>query len=272
MPERISANTLSPVERVKVDDLTPMEKEALAAQGTLGPEGFVDIEKPEPPAMVDIHADARKKAVTDLNSVVGGASAKIEREQPRVDDSKALSEMSAELTKLQDKLKTRSPCPRCGLAIDEHYEVSPSKEDTAEFLRCVMAGTVYKRPYKLFGGALTVTLQTRTGAADELIRRVVNEAMRAREIVSDMEVFAAIRHYTLAASLSAYSSKATEILFDELPYDTPAAFRKAADERMAKLPSQIHGFLRPILANFNEAVDILTERAQDPSFWTGTPT
>ena len=277
MTDRISASALTQTTRVKVEDLTPMELDALSAMGQVGPEGFLDIEKPVEAPMVDFKAEARKTAVTQLRSVVDhgrqrpqGIPGDLEIRAMQAADAKnaaALEELTKELAAAQTVLASRSPCPRCGLGIKESCEVVASTGDVEEFLKCVLSGSQFSKAYKLFGGRLTVTLGTRDGAVDDLVRRVVTDALRTKEIVSETEVFAMMRQLTAAAALRSYTSKDIDIQFPDLPSGSPSEFKEAAMARMAKIPAQIQNALRPTITDFHVLVDILTARANDPNFW-----
>lgn len=281
MIERVSASALTPSTRVKVEDLTPMERESLTDHGQIGPDGFLDIEKPAPPPLVDFRAEARRVAVTQLKSVAEQGGKKPEvipaavearaRQEAETQSAQAIKELATEIENLQVKLASRSPCPRCGLGLHESCEVVPSATDTEEFLKCVLSGTQFEKSHKLFGGRLTVVLTTRDGAVDDLVRRAVTDALRAKEVISETEVFALMRHLTTAAALRRYVSKDVDIAFPDLPSGDPAEFRGAAMARMAKIPAQIQNSLRPVLTDFHALVDVLTARAGDSNFWEGTP-
>ena len=90
------------------------------------------------------------------------------------------------------------------------------------------------------------------------------------EISNEDEVIRSLRQFTMAATLQAYAADGKNLQYSELPTDSVEAFAKAAQERIDAVPEPIQLFLRPVLGEFNMLVDLLTSRAQDPNFWTGT--
>jgi len=268
MTPRVSAASLPTTTRVKVEDLTPMERESLSAQGQIGPDGFLDMEKPAPPEMVDPRADSRKAAIAALGSVVGKVAAAL---PASVDVGPDVEQYVKEIAELQAKLQTRNTCPRCGLGIHESCETKASAADIEEFLKCVLSATHFRKDYTLFGGKLRIKMTTRDGRTDDIIRRVITDKLRLRELVSETEIYALMRHLTMAAALQEYVTTETTKEYPALSTESLAAFEKEATARMDAIPAPIQSFLRPVLAEFNTLVDFMTERARDASFWQGTP-
>lgn len=264
MNDRVSAADLPTGKRISAAHLTSMEKETLEREGRITPDGFVDMAPLSPPQMVDLRADARKAATDALKSVervppvpgtkVAAQSAEYEKE------------LHAEIARLNKELEERQGCPRCGLNLKEKYEIEPTREDIEEFLKCVISGNVYTKQYDLFGGRLKVELRTRLGTEESLIKKALMEFFRESQGISETEVYSELARYTLAVSLCRYAGKD----YPALPLTDSAAFKEAVKARIDTLPSQVQGFLKTLLQQFNVLTDKLTARAQDPSFWTGT--
>lgn len=277
MTERISAASLPTGKRIPAARLTPTERETLEKEGRIGPDGFADIGPLEPPQMVDLQAEARKHAAEALRSVASvppipgfqptppGSIAKAP-EQDEVKTAAYQKGLHDEITRLNRELEERQGCPRCGLDLREKYEVEPTPEDIEEFLKCVLTGNVYTKEYQLFGGKLKVKLRTRLGAEDTAIKHAISAYFKESQGISESEVFAELMSYSIAVSLSAYNG----VEYPQLPLENTAVFRAAVVDRINTLPSQIQGFLKTLLQQFNVLADKLTARAQDPSFWTGT--
>lgn len=276
MTERVSAASLPTGKRIPAARLTPTEREALEKEGRIGPDGFADIGPLEPPQMVDLQAEARKSAAAALRSVasvppIPGAQplpgsivkAPGPEEVKTAEYQKGLHE---EIARLNKELEERQGCPRCGLNLKEKYEVEPTQEDIEEFLKCVLAGNVYTKEYQLFGGKLKVKLRTRLGAEDTAIKHAISAYFKESQGISESEVFAELMSYSIAVSLSSYNG----VEYPQLPLENTVVFRAAVVDRINTLPSQIQGFLKTLLQQFNVLADKLTARAQDPSFWTGT--
>lgn len=285
MSERISAGAIPPGKRVSAADLTPMERDKLTTEGRVGPDGFVDIAEPEKPQVIDMKAAARQKAAKDLtaaisgppvaqdlNELLSGPKAVLGVPAAAVGASAARGEdaLRKELIRLQEKMATREKCPRCGLHFEEPYGHEATPEDIKDFLKCVLSATAFVKAYQLFGGRLMVTLGTRSGAIAELIRKAVTAQVKRGEISNEDEVIRSLRQFTMAATLQAYAADGKNLQYSELPTDSVEAFAKAAQERIDAVPEPIQLFLRPVLGEFNMLVDLLTSRAQDPNFWTGT--
>ena len=123
----------------------------------------------------------------------------------------------------------------------------------------------------MFNGSLHVTVGTRSGAVEDLVRRAVTESLRERNISSETEVFAMLRQLTMAASLRQYKTPEITVDYPELPMGSPKEFRDAAEAILAKIPAYIQNLLKPRVTDFHALVDALSAKAQDASFWEGTP-
>jgi len=262
MNERVSAASLPTGKRIPASRLTPTERETLEKEGRISPDGFVDVEPLEAPQMVDVRSEARKSAVDALKSVEKVQSLPGAQKQSQ-QDAEYTKGLHDEIARLNKELAERQGCPRCGFSLKEKYEVEPTRDDIEEFLKCVLAGTVYTKEFSLFGGKLKVKLRTRTGAEEDAIKKAIVEFFKESQGASETEVLGEIQKYTLAASLCAYNGK-------EYPSISTETFKAAATERISTIPAQIQGFLRTTLQQFNVLTDRLTARAQDPNFWTGT--
>lgn len=277
MTERVSAASLPTGKRIPAARLTPTERETLEKEGRISPDGFADIGPLEPPQMVDLQAEARRSAAEALRSVasvppvpgVTPAPPGPAVQGPSPETAKTAEYQKGlheEIARLNKELEERQGCPRCGLNLKEKYEVEPTQEDIEEFLKCVLAGNVYAKEYQLFGGKLKVSLRTRLGSEENLIKKAIVEFFKESQGASETEVYSELMGYSLAVSLQSYAGQG----YPDLPLTNVTAFKAAVRERLDTLPSQVQGFLKTLLQQFNVLADKLTARAQDPSFWTGT--
>lgn len=254
VPPRVPVSALAGG-RIPVSDLTPMERKAKADAGEISADGFADVAAPPAPEMVDSRQADRKAAAARL-------TAPVPKVTPTVPAPTEVSPEAAEAP-------VHTHCQRCGLPDDEAYPGEPSKADIESFLAAAVAGEAWTKEFQIFGGKITVLLGTRSGAADEALKRVLNQQLREKLLVSNAEVITAATQYSLASSLRRYTTAQVDLNFEDISGDYKA-FLVEADLRLASIPAQIQTALRPLLHEFNATVELLTARAQDPKFWTGT--
>jgi hypothetical protein len=251
---------MAAVQRIKVDSLTQEEKKGLSAQGVQVPsEGFVDVPSPEKVELVDMRSEKRKEAISQLKSV----ESVIPRDRtPTEDEAKNYEKFNKQIAELENKIRERKLCPRCGHDHDNEYKVEASKEDIEDFLRSTLGGHTFSKVYSLMGGKLVLKLRTHKGSEDELIRNSVSKMLKTGEVLPD-EVYIRITTYSLAVSLEEFGD------IKYAPIDV-SKFDVEITERINSIPSHVLTILKKQLQRFNELVDLLVQRIQDPSFWTGT--
>jgi hypothetical protein len=264
------------VQRIRVEDLTPTERQGLKDQGRdVPPTGFLDLAAPAAPELVDPKAEARAKAAQALKSVVPvqpilAPVETIEAPQPEV----AEAERPEKTTDL--KVGARGTCQHCGWDLTRASPPEPSKADMQDFLRSVMGGEVYTKALQLFGGAARVTFRTRTELEDEGVRDALRYLIRANKIENDRDLVARARRIHLAVGIETLTLGTTVIAFVNLAEKLSDKIRDGeavlneVDSRLNRIPTQLLNALYGAFDEFVEQAELMTSRAQDPGFWIGS--
>lgn len=277
--------------RIEAKKLTEGELDDLKEQG-LDIEGdFVDIPVPKSKPMrpVDTTAKQKQDAIAMLESVVdkGESREEVETSAP-VDDSRVqdlearLEAVEAERDALRKQVDDHPDnCPKCNWHLNQPLFMEPSKDDIENFLYSVVSGERYSREYRLFGGSMTVVFGTRTSLEEKGIRETISNLMRADKIKSDDELINRLEQLQFLCSLREIRVSKGEdtntislpVLHDILENDSSklAGLDHVLEEATKDIPSQALLPARGAYRKFAFVVDFLMSRAEDQSFWQGSP-
>lgn len=264
--------------RIRVEDLTPGERQGLQAQGREVPAaGFVDIAAPSSPVMVDPKAEQRAKIARELKSVAEPAKPAPEpvaaQAEPAAPPKPVKEENGAEPDKSVPAVRE---CPHCGWELARPDPAEPTKTEIADFLRSVMGGEVFSQEYTMYGGGVRVTLRTRTEAEQEGVREAIRFLIRSTRVDNEHDLLGRSRRIHLALAIARLDLGENTMAFpalDQILGDQihlGDAVLKVVDERLARIPTQLLVALYRVFDIFSSKVDTMTARAQDPGFWTGS--
>jgi len=251
-------------QRLEVARLTSGEKQGLKEMGVeIDGRDFIDLELdvPLPPPA----ADPQAQAAAVLKSVATPA-----------DDSQTVKDLRDKVKALEEQLLTIPPvCNRCGWPTGEARKVEPTADDLRDFLRAVMSGEPFIKSYHLFDNLVEVRFRTRTGEEDLAVKACLRKMLKANEIAQQSDLLSHARRFNFCCSLISYTSSQRSIEFKgmELPDQNESAYTENMEilvrQRIRQLPSQVLSMLLNVYDNFNELVDLLVAKAENPGFWKG---
>lgn len=142
--------------------------------------------------------------------------------------------------------------------------VLPSAEDRKTFLRSILGGKQFEKGYVLFGGMLVLRFIDRSVDLTEKMYDQLEEDARAKKIKIETEEQWSVwvERYCMAATLCFVS-------FSDQKGTTYTPL-----DRLLDRASEVMKFARPVYQaimeasrTFEQHLQILTEKAQDPNFW-----
>lgn len=274
--------------QVATKSLTEGEREGLIEKGTFDPAAeFQDIQLPDKASeksLKDPKKDERVEAIKMLGSVV---------EDPTPDSSKAeevskdtyeeIGRLNARIEELESELG-RHPdnCPRCSWPSTKTIEVTPSKTDMQDFLRCVLAGTTWSKEYSFFGNSVRVKFRTRTELEDNALFLSVRSMAGSVQVQDETSFIYAINRLQFLSSVESITTfphddsdepsvLAIPRLHDRVKARPEDKIRADAVlmEMFADVPGAVLKSFKPAYNEFQALVELMTGRCQDPDFWRG---
>lgn len=271
--------------RYRRDRLTDEEVEHLEAQGVDLSQDFVDLPAPERPQMVDPEAQERRETARALESIAAQSSPQLSapRGLPDLQLTEELQQTKEELSRVKQELQAANEelsqkadnCPRCYWPVDRKEVIEPTKEDIGEFLKSVVAGDLYRKSFSLWGGNLTVTFRSRTAQEDDAIKRTTRRMLGSLNITPEEAMFN-IQQLNYIVSLESIETGDRRQQMPKLDEylsanpDRQTSVDAWASEQMSQMPSQIGYALFNTYREFNELLEVLISRAQDPNYWRET--
>ena len=140
---------------------------------------------------------------------------------------------------------------------------APEIPDKQEFTRALLGNKPYTKEYKLFGGAALATYRDLTSEETEQLYGVLDKLIEDKEVVDDEQWTLRRERYFLAMSLQTLKLRGSA----PANYKVAAAGCEDALKVLLALPKPLYRALLQTSRIFEQHVDILVERANDPNFW-----
>lgn len=140
----------------------------------------------------------------------------------------------------------------------DDIRLKPTDGDKKAFVRALMSGGRYVKKIPLFGAAMTATFSDRTVAISEKIFLAATAGLTAEEQTVRVD------RYMLAAQLTALDGAKIDSI------ETTDADMDVVERNLAKilaLPRPLYHALMTANREFEEHVEYLTMKANEPDFW-----
>ena len=140
----------------------------------------------------------------------------------------------------------------------DDIRLKPTNDDKKEFVRALMSGGRYVKKIPLFGTAMIATFSDRTVTISEKIFFASSEGLSAEEQAVRVD------RYMLAAQLTALDGAKIDSI------ETTDADMDVVERTLAKilaLPRPLYHALMAANRDFEEHVEYLTTKANEPDFW-----
>jgi len=138
-------------------------------------------------------------------------------------------------------------------------EISP--EDKLAFVESILGEKPYAKSYKLFGDKVDATFQDRTVEDSEAVYKQLDEDYEKGAIKSDEQWQVALERYQMAAGLQSFVLAGSKGAFD-----MGGSFQERLT-RLMTLPTPVYRALMAASRKFEEEVNFLVGKADDPDFW-----
>jgi len=158
------------------------------------------------------------------------------------------------------------PCPRCGW----HKTDDPkaNEADMKEYLRCVLGAIPFRKTYKMYDGAFTVTLQASTGYGSAWFNQLLEHDPGSKSsfmvYTRKLQLLLFVDEFTYGGTVVKFPS-AVNLVDPKVPAQAEALYL----ERFGNTPETLLRMLDAQLTNFLSLQTLLIKAGYDENFWKG---
>ena len=188
-----------------------------------------------------------------------------------------------------EKIEEPRVCPKCGWNQGSEITAEPSELDKANFMRAALTGSRFEKSFPMYGNRLRVTFRSRmVDESEDVSQHLQWEATRGNMDIRLLYVIA--NKMSMAMSLSKieiFDESGALQKTQEWPTPTKELYKTdAAYEGSHRLCDIVHycmfvkdknvgdmmyNALYKAFTQFDELYQMMVARAEDPDFWSATP-